>query len=53
MRGTTKREDSVFWIIALDDQKKEVHMFWEVKATDPNLLPVLATFDRTSGERLN
>jgi putative DNA primase/helicase len=23
MRGTTKREDSVFWIIALDDMKKD------------------------------
>ena len=49
----TKVADPDMWLIrdcALDDQKKEVHMFWEVKATDPNLLPVLATFDPSKKE---
>ena len=48
----TKVADPDMWLLrdcALDDQGKEVHMFWDVKASDPNLLPVLATFDPTMG----
>jgi hypothetical protein len=49
----TKLVDPDFWLIrdcSLDDSGNEVHMFWEVKESDPNLIPVLATFDPTKQE---
>jgi hypothetical protein len=48
----TKLIDPDFWLIrdcSLDAQGHEVHLFWEVEQSDPNLLPVLATFDPTQG----
>jgi hypothetical protein len=48
----TKLADPDLWLLrdcALDDKGDEVHMFWEVKSSDPNLLPVLATLDPTQG----
>jgi hypothetical protein len=44
--------DDDFWLIrdcTFDDNGKETHKFWEVHSVDSNLLPVLATFDRTQG----
>jgi hypothetical protein len=49
----TKLVDPDFWLIrdcSLDADGKEVHMFWEVKESDPNLIPVLSTFDPTKKE---
>ena len=49
----TKLVDPDFWLIrdcSLDADGNEVHMFWEVKESDPNLLPVLSTFDRGKQE---
>jgi hypothetical protein len=48
----TQLADPDFWLLrdcSLDAEGKEVHMFWEVESSDPNLLPTLATFDQTKG----
>jgi hypothetical protein len=49
----TKLNDPDLWLLrdcSLDEHGNEVHMFWDVKVSDPNMLPVLNTFDPTMGD---